>query len=93
MVIVAVKITALAGKRGEILDLSRTLVELTRQEPGNITYGFYSSADDPDGILIYELWADQQALDAHEKTAHFLNFIKTVPALQNGEPDVNRFEV
>ena len=92
MIIVAVKITTLAGKRDAMLDRARVLVDLTRQEPGNISYGFYSAADDPDGILIFELWASQQALDEHKKTAHFLDFIKEAPTFKKGE-EVKLFEV
>ena len=93
MIIVAVNMTILPGKRAEFLERTRVLVECTRKEPGNISYGFYGAADTPDGVLVFEQWKDRQALEDHMNTPHFLEHRKGEPAFLNGEPDVRIFEV
>ncbi len=93
MIIVAVRITTLPGKRDDLLARSRALVEATRKEPGNVSYGFYSDPENSDSVLIFEQWASRQALDEHSKTAHFLAFIKDAVAFQKGEPQMSVFQV
>ena len=45
------------------------------------------STDDPDAFLLYELYADQAALEAHRNTAHFRQLIEgtVVPLLDKRE--------
>jgi quinol monooxygenase YgiN len=57
-----------AGRRAELLELLRELVDAAAGEPGTLVYVMHE-ADDPDVVVSYELFADQAALDAHRESA------------------------
>ena len=44
------------------------LVDAIRAEEGNEKYAYFFPADDPETVLLIDLWRDQAALDAHHKT-------------------------
>jgi quinol monooxygenase YgiN len=55
------------GRRAELLAILGTLVDdATRNEPGTLTYTFHTVDDDPDAVISYELFADEDALEAHK---------------------------
>ena len=55
------------GRRGELLELLRELVEAAAaDEPGTLVYVMHEAADDPDTVVSYELFADEAALEAHK---------------------------
>jgi (4S)-4-hydroxy-5-phosphonooxypentane-2,3-dione isomerase len=45
-----------------------------RDEPGCRRFDVLSSPKDPDLILLYEIYDDRAAFEAHKKTPHFLSF-------------------
>ena len=47
------------------------LSHASRQEPGCVSYIAHFLADDPTTVLIYEQYADDDALDHHRGTPHF----------------------
>jgi quinol monooxygenase YgiN len=57
---------ARAGRRGELLEILRELVEAAANEPGTLVYAMHEAADDPDTVVSYELFADEAALEAHQ---------------------------
>ncbi|HKP97547.1 MAG TPA: putative quinol monooxygenase [Fibrobacteria bacterium] len=44
----------------------------SRTEPGNHRFDVLQSADDPCRILLYEVFASPEAVEAHRQTAHYL---------------------
>ena len=55
------------GRRGELLELLRELVDAAAtEEPGTLVYVMHEAADDPDTVVSYELFADEAALEAHK---------------------------
>ncbi len=44
------------------------LVEKIRAEKGNLRYNYFLSVDDPETILLIDVWEDQEALDFHHKS-------------------------
>jgi quinol monooxygenase YgiN len=57
------------GRREELLAILRELVETAESEPGTLVYTFHTSDDDPDVVISYELFADEDALAVHSKSA------------------------
>ena len=43
----------------------------SRTEPGNLRYDLLRDADDPNHFLLYEVYQDAAALDAHRNAPHF----------------------
>ena len=68
----------LQAKPGQMEALQQAIAGLvagSRQEAGCVSYG---AAYAEDGVTAYivEHWKDQAALDAHNKTAHFIEGVK-----------------
>jgi len=50
-----------------LLDLLRELVDAAAaDEPGTLVYVMHEADDDPDVVVSYELFADEDALEAHK---------------------------
>jgi (4S)-4-hydroxy-5-phosphonooxypentane-2,3-dione isomerase len=61
------------------LSAFRTLVDLNARlsahdEPGCQRFDVVEPSGEADRILLYEIYADRAAFDAHMKTRHFLDF-------------------
>ena len=60
--------------RAEIAEILRSLTTASRQEPGCVSYVPHAVYGDPDTIVIYEQYRDQEALEAHQQSAHFKRY-------------------
>jgi len=59
----------------------------SRQEPGVLDWIVYRSSEDPRRFLLYEVYTDAAALDAHRATEHFARYEReVVPLLERREP-------
>ena len=50
----------------------------TLQESGNIRFDVLQSNEDPTRFTLYEVYESDEAVDAHKKTAHYLEWRETV---------------
>lgn len=57
--------------RQRVYELITALAHASRQEPGCVTYIPHAVEGEPDTIVVYEQYRDQQALDAHRASKHF----------------------
>jgi quinol monooxygenase YgiN len=64
-VVLIAEFTALQGQDRLVADLLAELAASVRQEPGNIAFDCYQRADDPCRFVVYEIYRDRQAFDAH----------------------------
>jgi len=71
MVSFTVRLKFAADERADIAETLRQLAEASRKEPGCVSYIPHQVEDDPDTIIIYEQYRDQDALSAHRATPHF----------------------
>lgn len=74
MVSFVVRLTFAPEDRAEVAETLRLLTAESRREPGCVTYIPHQFQDNPDTILIYEQYRDEEALDAHRKSAHFKKY-------------------
>jgi quinol monooxygenase YgiN len=65
----------------------------TRAEPGNISFDWYRSADDPNLYLLVEAFRDGAAGEAHVSTEHFKAAIARMPSLLAAAPEIVHVEV
>lgn len=56
-----------ARKFAEEMESSGTAA-LIRQEPGNERYAYFQSMDDPETVLLIDVWKDQASIDLHHAT-------------------------
>ena len=74
MISFTVRMTFPQEDRAEIAEILRALTTASRQEPGCVTYVPHTIHGDPDTVLIYEQYADKQALEAHQHSEHFKRY-------------------
>lgn len=60
----------------------------TRAEPGNISFEWFRSAEDPDTWLLVEVFADDEAGKAHVESAAFRAAIERMPHLLRATPQI-----
>jgi quinol monooxygenase YgiN len=60
--------------RAEIAEILRNLAEASRREPGCLSYVPHHLQEDPNTVLIYEQYRDDEALAAHRDSAHFKKY-------------------
>lgn len=66
-------VTLIHGIPGNEEELKQHLLSLagpTRAESGCVTYDLYQSPDRRHEFMRFEVWASQDALEAHKKTPH-----------------------
>ena len=66
----------------EFLSITKELVEKTnRLDPGCISYELCRDLKDPLRFAMVEAWKDQESLDAHMKSPHFVELVPKMGAL------------
>ncbi len=59
------------GNEDAVAEAITTMTPLSRSEEGNLHYQAQVATDDPCHFLLYEVYADASAYDAHKASAHF----------------------
>lgn len=88
MKIITVSFTAKPGKRKEVIELCLSMIEPSRTEKGCISYNFYQDVSDSNNFFFFEEWKDQQAIDAHTKSSHYLQFVPIFHSLIAAKEDL-----
>jgi quinol monooxygenase YgiN len=71
MVSFTVRMQFAKDDRDRITEILRNLALASRKEPGCVTYVPHHVDGDPETVLIYEQYRDQEAVDAHRSSPHF----------------------
>ena len=58
-----------------VLEAAKELTAKSLKEAGCIAYDIFASATRKDVLMICETWSDEEALDAHTKTKHFIELV------------------
>lgn len=93
MIVLHAEIPVDSDSRGEALELAEYMVEESNQEDGIIDYRATIDVQDRNVIRFFEQYEDEEALEAHNESAHFQEFEEQLPDLLGGEPEVTMFEV
>jgi quinol monooxygenase YgiN len=74
-----------AGKEQEVLPLLDELVDVSRTEPGNLSFVAYRQLDDDREIVLLERYASRDAFNAHRETQHFQDLVveQIIPRLNS----------
>jgi quinol monooxygenase YgiN len=78
------KLTALPGKDNEVAALLEELAQEVRAEPGNVVFTVHRLRDDQNVFLVYEVYEDEHAFQAHMSTTHGLTFNERIETLVEG---------
>lgn len=69
--VVAATWIAKPGNEKAVAEAITTMTPLSRAEEGNLGYQAQVSTEDPCHFLLYEVYADAAAYDAHKASPHF----------------------
>ncbi len=93
MLIVYVTFTIRESDREEALKVFKTVCEETRKEAGCICYRLGVDVDDVNVFNLYEEWESVAALDAHNQTAHLIEFVPAISACSSAPIVLKKYEV
>ncbi len=82
MIIVVSKSILIEGKTNEYKQQASKLIEKTRKEAGCISYDLCEDINNINILTFIEKWEDKKALDAHMKTAHFVEIVPKLKELR-----------
>ncbi|NLU73402.1 antibiotic biosynthesis monooxygenase [Streptomyces sp. HNM0575] len=63
------------GRGEDVAQALRPHISVTRQEPGCLSFTVNRSVDDPDEFVLYELYRDRAAFDAHVASPHYQRYV------------------
>ncbi len=93
MLIIAGSITTEDDGRTTFLDAVAPMVAATHTEPGCREYVFSPDPDHTNRILLFELWDDQDALDAHFASDHMAEFQRAIAGIAVAGRDVKKYTI
>jgi quinol monooxygenase YgiN len=77
MIVLVAKYTVKPGRGDEVAAaLQRMVAQVKANEPGCKLFHACRSNDDPNFFLLYELYEDQAALEAHREMPHFKQIVE-----------------
>ncbi|MQY19827.1 putative quinol monooxygenase [Nocardia macrotermitis] len=86
------RMTALPGRRAEVIALIKESASAGGADSGLLTYSINTALDDPDAIWVTELWTDRESHDATTRSApvaavtrRFLELLAEQPAGYYGQ--------
>jgi quinol monooxygenase YgiN len=87
-IVLVARFRAAAGRAEELVELCREAVAGAAAEPGTLEYRLHRDGADPDVVVFYERYADQEAFAAHRDSERMTTFGRTVAPLLDGAPDL-----
>ena len=63
------------GETERIETILRELATAVRREPGNAQFTVLRGCDDPKELLLYEIYASEEAFRQHQLTEHFKRLV------------------
>ncbi len=95
MITVTAEFRISEGKEAEALAaIEKVVAGVNRDEPGALTYSWHRDIKDPLQILVYEVYADQEATAIHGTSKHFAEFQKAFASglFDPGSVKISHFE-
>lgn len=87
-VVVFASFRPLAGRAEEVHRLLSWMVENTRREPGCERYDLYRQVPPAETFHLLERYRDDDALQEHRASDHYVEYRRQVPELIEGSIDV-----
>jgi quinol monooxygenase YgiN len=93
MILVVVKNPIRPKYADQFPELIKEFTEATRAEPGNISFDWSRSVDDPNMYILVEAFADAAAGEVHVNSPHFKKAMEVLPTLFSAVPEIVNVEV
>lgn len=88
MIIIHAGLTVRPEKEEAFLEEVKTLVEASRAESGNIQYDLMKDTETESAYMMVEVWEDQEAVQKHNTSEHFLAFGQKAQSFMAAPSDV-----
>ena len=88
MIVVIADVILKEGTESDFVSAAQACIESTRLEEGNISYKLFSDTENGSQYSFVEEWTSQEALNAHMKTPHFIEFGKSIGDLLGAPLDL-----
>ena len=88
MIVLMAVLQAAEGRGNDVVEEFKNLVPKVREDPGTIAYVINQAVDNPDKILVYEKYENQEALQYHGQTEHFKAFGQATRGMFAGRPEI-----
>lgn len=89
MIIITGAIEAKPEHLDDVLRLSIEHVERSRKEPGCISHNVHIDAENPNRLVFFEQWADNDAVQTHFAVPESGAFVQRAGQLAVGPPELN----
>ncbi|MDX1747728.1 MAG: putative quinol monooxygenase [Halobacteriales archaeon] len=93
MEIIHVVIPIKPARRSDAIELFAEVAQGSRAEPGCLEYRVATDIEDENVIQIFELYEDEDAIEAHRETDHYGMFAAHIDDLVSGEREVDIYTV
>ena len=80
MIAVVVQLHVKAESLDQFIAETKENARNSRKEPGVVRFDVIQQVDDPSRFVLFELYRDEQAIEAHRGTAHYAKWRDAVPA-------------
>lgn len=87
--VILVRLRAKAGQERQFAKQMLSAVPMTRSEPGNRQFEFYTDQDDPLNFMLYEEFADEAALQTHRERPEVAANLAAIKPMLDGAPDAS----
>ncbi len=77
----------------QVREILTALVDVTRREPGCLSYELLQNHADKTEFVVVERWASAAAEQAHFMTPHLLTALQQLSGLLTSEPQICRYGV
>ncbi len=92
MIVIVVKQPVRAKYADQWPELVREFTEATRAEPGNVSFDWYRSHEDPNLWVGVEVFLDAEAGKAHVESDHFAAATSQMPRWLAAVPEIIHIE-
>ena len=80
------------GQKDTYLQLTKELIQKSRQEIGCISYNLFQDINDASVLTFIEEWQDKKAIELHNNSEHFTRIIPLLADLRIGTGEVNLYK-
>jgi quinol monooxygenase YgiN len=85
-------LTAKTGQEAQLRRALHDIIPMVKAEPGCIEYAMHVDRQDQSRIVMFEIWADQAALDAHGAAPAFQSLAARFGELLAEPPSLTRLQ-
>lgn len=80
------------GQKDKFIELTKELIEKSRQEDGCISYNLCQDINNPSILTFIEEWKDKEAIKVHNNTEHFTRIVPLLADFRVGNSEVNLYQ-